>query len=128
MAYDPHAGKTPWTEAKRRYREYMDNYSGADKATQSELHHAYFLWLAQTLRIGPRDLPPGHLNSTDEHFNDVPLNLWDRRGSLVRSRLTAYFYTTPESGPIVWSLSESVCTLKAYAKHLRRERNARPQP
>ena len=122
MAYDPHASKTPWSEAKQRRAEYMDNYSEATDSERSELHHAYYLWLAQTLKVSAGLLPSGHTESTDPHFNDVPLHLWDARDGSVRRLVTAYFYSMPESGPIVWSLSDSVCVLKAYAEHLRRQR------
>jgi hypothetical protein len=46
--------------------------------------------------------------STDEHLNDIPLMLWDRRDPIVR-------LLAVQRGMRSWSLSDTVCVLKAFA-------------
>jgi len=79
-------------------------------------HQAYYLWLAEFIGAGERYLPVPKeriLQSTDEHFNDIPLRLWDLQDSLVRP--LAY------SKKLAWSLSDTVCVLKAIARKVKEE-------
>ncbi len=78
-------------------------------------HAQYYGWLADLLGVREKDIPASIAEvrealKTDEHLNNIPLNLWDRRDALMRPR--AY------SAGLPWSLSDTVCTLKARAKQL----------
>jgi hypothetical protein len=76
-------------------------------------HQNYYQWLAESIGIGPSVLPPDHVRSKDPHFNDVPLYLWDQRHGIVRYH----------ARHLAWSLSDSVCCLKAIARRERNKRN-----
>jgi hypothetical protein len=52
------------------------------------------------------------LKSTDEHLNDIPLVLWDRAHGILDNK-------TLKSANCCQSFSNTVCTLKTYAKQLR---------
>lgn len=74
-------------------------------------HHDFYLWLASFIGIGKSALPVSIdriKQSNDEHLNDIPLKLWDMQDYIVRQK--AY------SKGLAWSLSDTVCTLKAIAK------------
>lgn len=79
----------------------------------SEISHSeFYLWLADSIGIRIHDLPVKIERvkaSTDPHLNDIPLQLWDRMDYLVR-RLAV------QHGMRSWSLSDTVCVLKAFAK------------
>jgi hypothetical protein len=80
-----------------------------------ELTHAeYYRWLAGMIAANPRRVidimtEARLLESTDEHFNDVPLFLWDRLHPIFDT--AARHYTG-----IAWSLSDTVCTAKQLAR------------
>jgi hypothetical protein len=77
-------------------------------------HQEFYLDLAKSIGITIRDMPVNIdilKQSTDKYFNNIPLILWDRQDYIVRSKA----YTT---GIKSWSLSDSVCCLKAYARFL----------
>jgi hypothetical protein len=72
----------------------------------------FYLWLADSIGIIRANLPVGIdriAASTDEHLNDIPLMLWDRQDPIVR-RLAV------QRGMRSWSLSDTVCVLKAFAR------------
>jgi hypothetical protein len=74
-------------------------------------HTEFYLWLASFIGVTKAHLPVSQetINkSTDVHLNDIPLKLWDNQDYIVR-RL-AY------AKGLAWSLSDTVCTLKAIAK------------
>ena len=75
-------------------------------------HDEFFLWLADAIHITVGNLPVSLdviRNSTDKHLNDIPLIKWDQCDSLVRSK-AGY------AGIRSWSLSDTVCTLKCFAR------------
>ena len=76
-------------------------------------HKNYYLWLSEFLEIPGSMIPFRRdelLLSTDSHMNDLSLSKWDAQHNGI-SRI-AY------SKIRVWSLSETVCCLKAMAQHL----------
>lgn len=95
-----------------------ENQKLVDKKRQAYLnneisHENYYLWLSDFLEI------PGHLvpflrnellRSTDPHMNDLSLNKWDSQHIFV----SRYAYNKIR----VWSLSETVCVLKAMARQM----------
>lgn len=74
-------------------------------------HDEYYLWLSNFIGL-PKVLIPASNEEvkrcleTDEHLNNIPLSRWDARDSFVR------LY----AGGLYWSLSDTVCCLKAMAK------------
>lgn len=76
-------------------------------------HENYYLWLSDFLEI-PGSLIPFRrkelLRSTDSHMNDLPLDKWDGQHFYV----SRYAYNKIR----VWSLSETVCVLKAMARQM----------
>jgi hypothetical protein len=75
-------------------------------------HSEFYLWLAGEIGVNSRMIPVDaeHLaKSTDEHLNDIPLALWDRQDPIIRSMAGRH-------GMRAWSLSDTVCVLKAVAK------------
>ena len=74
-------------------------------------HKEFYLWLALFIGVSKAHLPVSQErinNSADEHLNDIPLKLWDNQDYIVRH--LAY------AKGLAWSLSDTVCTLKAIAK------------
>ncbi len=75
-------------------------------------HEEYYLWLADSLGIGAWALPVSIetlRKSTDPHFNDITLWTWDKQHETVRRAAGA-------GGARSWSLSDTVCVLKAIAR------------
>lgn len=73
-------------------------------------HSEYYLWLAGFIGANKTHLPVSLdriRQSRDEHLNDILLPLWDRRDPMIRQ--LAYAKRLP------WSLSDTVCVLKAIA-------------
>jgi hypothetical protein len=78
-------------------------------------HDEYYLWLAKDLGLGAWLVPVSRerlLQSKDPHFNDIPLAIWDRCDPHVRACLRI----PAGGGSIGWSLSDTVCVLKALAR------------
>lgn len=58
------------------------------------------------------------LASTNEHFNDIPLHLWDNiHAEFLIDR--AKFKQANETDVFCWSLSDNVCILKAAARMIK---------
>jgi hypothetical protein len=95
---------------EERRREYM----AAPPDRQAQAHQGYYLWLAEAIGLNAAMLPPGHESSTNEHFNDVPLASWDHRHEWVLEYARNSF-SGSINGRFAWSLSDSVCCLKAIA-------------
>ena len=73
-------------------------------------HQQFYLWLASFIGVTDAMLPVSKeriARSQDPHFNDIPLRLWDYKDYDVRQ--LAY------NKGLAWSLSDTVCTLKAIA-------------
>jgi hypothetical protein len=93
-------------------------------ASSDQLHHAYYLQLAQMAGLGARSLPVGldkirEALKTDEHLNNIRLTLWDAAALNCKSRVSDYIAKCEESKHKgLWSLGDGVCILKALAKHL----------
>ena len=75
-----------------------------------EITHAeYYLWLSDFIGLTDGLIPASNERvkaSKDEHLNDIPLQSWDNMHDLVRQR----------AGGLAWSLSDTVCCLKAMAR------------
>ncbi len=89
-------------------------YMGSQFEDQSRQHQKYYKWLAESIGITPKMLPPGYEHSKDPHFNDIPLRQWDAQHNWVLANARSHF-----SGKFSWSLSDSVCCLKAIAQRER---------
>jgi hypothetical protein len=79
-------------------------------------HADYYLWLAEFIGASRIDVPVSDerlLKSTDEYLNDTPIEIWDNQDYVVRK--LAYAKGLP------WSLSDTVCVLKAIAKQRQAE-------
>lgn len=99
-------------------------------------HYDYYLGLAKVIGVRKDWLPEQNVEKlrkayeADEHLNNIPLHTWDAKHgyctSAVRTygpKVKAYKYegdteTAEEKKYIGWSLCDSVCCLKAYAKAL----------
>ena len=74
-------------------------------------HDEYYLWLAKSIGLAIQDVPFSLERlkaSTGPHFNDLPLPRWDSRHRFVQ-------YEAFQRG-LAWSLSDTVCCLKALAR------------
>lgn len=73
-------------------------------------HHEYYCWLSDFVGLPKGIIPFSNdevLNSKDkEHLNDLPLYRWDNMDGIVRTYV----------GGLFWSLSDTVCCLKAMAR------------
>ena len=82
---------------------------------EGTLSHAdYYVWLAEFIGVTTADVPANTRelqNSKDEHFNDIPLTRWDKQDINVRPKAFAK--------GLAWSLSDTVCVLKALATQLK---------
>jgi len=75
-------------------------------------HDEFYLWLADSIHVSVNDLPfslDQVRNSKDAHLNDLPLPRWDRQDSIVRHKAV-------RAGMRAWSLCDTVCVLKTFAK------------
>jgi hypothetical protein len=75
-------------------------------------HDDFYCWLADEIGIHVSDLPVTLdviRRSTDEHLNDIPLHKWDACDDVVRSKAR-------RAGTHSWSLSNTVSTLKCFAR------------
>ena len=84
-----------------------------DKYMRKKISHQdYFIWLSDRIGI-PESLIPVTLSrllrSTDPYLNDIHLKIWDNQHH------TVVLYVK-KSGLRFWSLSDSVCCLKAMAR------------
>lgn len=100
--------------AERR-KQYMDEYSEQFRAIGDghEAHHRYYLWLVDFIGAGPRDVPfplerLREAYATDRYMNNIPLKLWDMQHANIRRKAHG----------IPWSNSDTVCVLKAIARHM----------
>jgi len=57
------------------------------------------------------------INSTDPHFNDIPLKLWDDMEDSIRMMVGRKIGEANGTGGL--SLSDTVCAAKSAAKHIR---------
>jgi len=75
-------------------------------------------------RLVERSISRGKIkNSTDEHFNDIPLGLWDNLYGSIRTRVGGMLAksnaSTTAGGRGSLSLSDTVCVAKAAARQIR---------
>ena len=74
-------------------------------------HDEYFLWLSDFIGLNDNLIPFSNdyiKASKDKHLNDCPLVRWDNMDGVVR--------TYASSKGLGWSLSDTVCCLKAMAR------------
>jgi hypothetical protein len=82
-------------------------------------HQTYYIWLADFIGAGYGLIPVSAERveqSTDPHLNDITLATWDHCDPIVRQ--IAF-----RKG-LAWSLSDTVCVLKALARKRNNEQNA----
>ncbi len=101
--------KITMDDVTRERKRYLDH----------EISHAeYHEWLADSLGITMWHVPVDVERiraSTDKHLNDIPLKRWDAMDGLVRDQARRNF-----GSPFSWSLSDTVCVLKAVARRAAR--------
>lgn len=81
-------------------------------------HDEYYIWLSDWIGLRDNLIPATSTEvraSKDPHLNDVQLSRWDQMDYAVRQHAN--------TKGIPWSLSDTVCCLKAMAKR-RRERES----
>lgn len=74
-------------------------------------HREYYLWLADFIGATIKMVPFTDKEiaaSKDKHLNDLPLRIWDNQDYVIRQ--LAY------NKGLAWSLSDTVCVLKALAR------------
>lgn len=103
------------SEAKEAYRTFAAHQR--QRYMSNELSHDdYYLWLADWVGLGnslipfPADKIALALAKGDKHLNTLPLMGWDRMDGTVR------VYVRRKG--LAWSLSDTVCCLKAMARRL----------
>jgi hypothetical protein len=97
-------------EHDARRHEYISDYRGDEAGTKA--HNEFYLWLADAIGITVASLPVSLdriRESTDPHLNDISLASWDRCDPMVRAKAV-------RAGMRSWSLSDTVCVLKAFAR------------
>lgn len=96
-------------EAKKRREDYLN-----EKMTHSE----YYLWLcnvlgitdADVLRVADRQEIKAALEF-DKHLNNIRLPRWDSQDTSISKKAT-------QAGLSSWSLCETVCVLKEWARQM----------
>jgi hypothetical protein len=104
------ATKDLQAEHDARRKEYINGYKGDEAGTRA--HNEFYLWLADAIGVAVGDLPVSLdqiRESTDPHLNDIQLFLWDQKDATIRAKAV-------RAGMRSWSLSDTVCTLKAFAR------------
>jgi hypothetical protein len=100
----------------RREISFVDYYGAIVEALgESQLRR----WLPVNHRTGETRTPAQWrtLLADDEHLNNVPLRQWDRLDYLVREQARRNLDAVAAiSGSRAWSLSDTVCTMKAVAR------------
>ena len=97
-------------------KEYTDTYTNSDDGTKL---HRQFYGQFVTDRVREYVLKTIGLSaimkSTDEHFNDIPLRIWDsmKRENATISKLMK------DIGKDFFTLSCQVCTLKEAARQIK---------
>jgi hypothetical protein len=76
-------------------------------------HQDFYLWLAQAIKVNECQIPVSLASlagSTKPYFNDIAaLRVWDNMDPTIRRQ-------AHEHGMRSWSLSDTVCALKAAAR------------
>lgn len=108
-------------DIQSRREAYMNTGDGIeDRSTRdrimSHAHDAYYCWLADTIGVTVSRLPfelseVRDALKTDRHLNNLRLQQWDNQDFVVRSMARSSV-----SGVFSWSLSDTVCVLKAFAR------------
>lgn len=99
---------------QEQYNEQRARYMGREIN-----HQEFYLWLADGIGVTAADLPVSEemlRGSTDEHFNDIPLAKWDNRHPTISQKAAG----------LSWSMSDTVCVLKAVARRLLQETEGMP--
>jgi hypothetical protein len=83
--------------------------------SKQKSHLDHYWWLGDAIGITDNDVPTTIerlVNSKDDHFNDIPLTQWDQRDYIVQGKAR-------RAGMRIWSLSDTVCVLKARAARMK---------
>jgi len=98
-------------------------------ADSRNLHRAYYLQFAtdRTRRLVAEYIGTDRIRaSTDEHFNDIPLQQWDRLELIIKDTIDRRLLGEAEGckpGTFNWSLSTAICIAKAVAAEIRNAAN-----
>jgi hypothetical protein len=79
-------------------------------------HFEFYVWLAKAIGVTENDLPfslseIASALPSDKSLNNLPLAMWDKQNCLIQRKAFS-------KGLKVWSLCDTVCTLKNYAQFL----------
>lgn len=92
-------------------------------ADSAALHHAYWLQFAtpRTFALVENVIGKERIKaSTDPHFNDIPLAIWDRCDIISTANKAALVAADGCGGKkFRWSMSSNVCIAKACAKEIK---------
>ena len=103
----------------------METPTRSDYMTGKATHQQYYMGLASIIGIDTlRSILPSTIEarraafeSGDYHLNKIPLQSWDNRHESVMSLLHGRGGQLKQiNGTGGWSLSDTVCTLKAVAR------------
>ena len=94
-------------EYNEKRRQYME---------REITHEDFYCWLADAIHVSEPMLPctlDEVRASIDPHLNDIALARWDRMDTIVRRMAVSH-------GMKSWSLCDTVCVLKSFAKRAAR--------
>ena len=103
-------GHEGWDKMQKEHDEQRAKYMAHGIS-----HDDFYCWLADKIGVRVEHLPftfdqiNKALLNGDKPLNSLPLRKWDYRDFLIRQ--LAY-----DAGMKSWSLSDTVCTLKAFAR------------
>lgn len=109
-------------------QELMREIEGKSRKEQSRLHREYYGQFVTSAVIGlvQRRFGARLLESTDPHFNDIPLSQWDALEPSIKylclshmGDVNGYLWKDPYGRrSILWSRSDAVCIAKEAARQI----------
>jgi hypothetical protein len=99
---------------------FMREYSALSEVERKALHRRYWAQFVTPYIIREVESWIGVkwiMDSTDEHFNDIPLRRWDALDGFIRpigARINKQI-----NGQSVWSLSDTGCVAKEAARQIK---------
>lgn len=108
------------------------NYTATDLRNQTCTHdqfYSQFVTLDILQLVGKQIGIKRIRQSTDPHFNDIPLQKWDRLSDSMRNLIDAKLwkqlynttYRPQDQNNFIWSLSCGVCIAKAAARIIKNQ-------
>lgn len=101
--------------------EYMQSKGDEQRAAHRK-YYAQFVTPAVLFHVASFIGKDRIFNSTDEHFNDIPLHEWDRLEPFVKQACNTRKIQEANNypkGKFPWSLSDAVCIAKQAARMIK---------